>query len=183
MKTMLTLVVASFATLLPAEIWNGKAQITFEGTSTLHSWSGAVSAQPFKADVTLENGKPQRVVSTVTVKAAEMDTKEAKRDENMHNAMQVSRHPLIVGKIDADFAGIAAAGTPAALPLELNLLGKPQHLTAKISHWKLDGTQATFDLEFSVSLKTSGITVPSVLHFIRVGDAVKVRASVTLNQF
>lgn len=182
MKTMLALCVAGFAAVVHAEIWNGKALITFDGTSTLHNWSGVVSAQPFQADVSLENGKPQRIVSTVTVKAAEMDTKEAKRDENMRKAMEVTQHPLIIGKIATNFGEVAGTGTPTALPMQLTLLGKPQQVTGKISHWKLDGDKATFDLEFPVSLQTSGITVPSVLHFIRVGDVVKVRASVTLTK-
>jgi hypothetical protein len=30
------------ATLLHAETWSGTAQITFDGTSTLHAWGGAV---------------------------------------------------------------------------------------------------------------------------------------------
>jgi hypothetical protein len=169
-------------TRLPAETWNGNAQITFKGTSTIHDWSGTVAAQPFQSEVTMKEGQPQHVSSTVTVKATEMNTKEAKRDENMRNAMQVTQHPLILGKIDADFTDIAGRGTPSSLPLELRLLGKPQHLTGKISNWKSTGNAASFDLEFPVSLKASGITVPTVLHFIRVGDSITVHAAVVLKK-
>lgn len=124
-RAMKTLFFLILATLVHAETWNGKATIAFDGTSTLHDWGGKVTAQPFKADVTMNGDKPQRIVSTVTVKAAEMDTEEAKRDENMRKAMKVTEHPLIVGKIDAKFSEVAAAGTPTKLPIELNLLGKP----------------------------------------------------------
>ncbi len=179
MKTLLFLLLA---TLAQAETWNGKAVISFDGTSTLHDWGGKVNAQPFKADVTMNGDKPQRIVSTVTVKAAEMDTEEAKRDENMRKAMKVTDHPLIVGKIDAKFTEVAAAGMPTKLPIELNLLGTPQNVTGTISNWKLSGNKATFDLEFPVSMKASGISVPTVLLFIKVGDGIKVRASVTLTK-
>lgn len=166
-----------------AETWNGTAAITFAGTSTLHDWSGKVSAEPFTADVTMQDGKPTHVSSTVTVKAAGMDTAEPKRDANMRKAMKIVDFPLIVGKIDADFKAIAASGdTPTALPLEINLLGKLQKVTAKISQWKLTNGKASFDLEFPVSMEASGISVPAVLIFIRVGDSVTVRASVTLKQ-
>lgn len=182
MKPLLLLVTLWGAAALHAETWNGSAAITFDGTSTLHDWGGKVSAQPFKADVTMSGGKPQRIVSTVTVKAVEMDTQEAKRDENMRKAMKVTDHPLIVGKIDAKFSEVAEAGAPTKLPIELNLLGKPQNVTGTISNWKLSGNKATFDLAFPVSMKASGISVPTVLLFIKVGDGIQVRASVTLTK-
>jgi hypothetical protein len=181
MKSLLLLALWGAASL-HAETWNGQAAISFDGTSTLHDWGGKVSAQPFKADVTMNGGKPQRIVSAVTVKVAEMDTQEAKRDENMRKAMKAAEHPLIIGKIDAKFSEVADANTPTKLPIELNLLGTPQNVTGTISNWKLSGNKATFDLEFPVSMKASGISVPTVLLFIKVGDGIKVRASVTLTK-
>ncbi|MFM7603971.1 MAG: YceI family protein [Prosthecobacter sp.] len=168
------------ASLCPAETWSGKADLRFEGTSTLHGWGGKVTTQPFKADVTFNGDKPLRVVSNVTVKAAEMDTQEPKRDENMRKAMKVANHPLIIGNIDAKFSEISDASTPSRLPLTLNLLGMPQHTTGEISNWQLKNGQASFDIEFPVSMRASGISVPAVLFFIRVGDAVIVRGHVTL---
>jgi hypothetical protein len=170
------------ASLSLAETWNGRAELKFEGTSTLHDWGGKVTPQPFKADVTLHGDKSLRVVSTVTIKAVEMDTQEPKRDENMRKAMKVADYPLIIGKIDAKFSEISAAGTPSRLPLTLILLGMPQNIIAKISNWQLKDGRATFDMEFPVSMKASGISVPAVLFFIRVGDAVTVRAHVTLSK-
>lgn len=182
LKSQHLLLFLLLVTVTRAETWRGAASISFDGTSTLHDWGGTVSAQPFKAEVTMNDGKPQRIVSTVQVKVSEMDTKEAKRDENMRKAMKMADHPLIVGKIDAKFSEVAAASTPAKLPIELNLLGKPQNVTGTISNWKLSGNKATFDLEFPVSMKASGISVPTVLLFIKVGDGIKVRASVTLTK-
>ncbi len=166
------------------QTWSGKADITFDGTSTLHDWGGKVSAKPFITQAVLDDaGKPTRLSGEVTVEAAKMDTAEAKRDENMRKAMKVTDHPLISAKIDVPADKIAADGkTPTKLPMTLTLLGKPQQITGTISNWKLNGGKATFDLEFPVSMKASGISVPTVLLFIKVGDSIKVRASVTLTK-
>ena len=164
--------------------WTGKADITFDGTSTLHAWGGKVSATPFTTEVTLDAaGKPTRIKAAVSVDVAKMDTAEAKRDENMRKAMKVADHPMISANIDVPAAKIAADGkTPTQLPMTLTLLGKPQNITGTISNWKLNGSKATFDLDFPVSMKASGISVPTVLLFIKVGDGIKVRASVTLTK-
>jgi hypothetical protein len=187
MKTLLCLAFALLTSLIHADTtasWSGKAEITFSGTSTLHDWGGKVSAKPFNTTVTMDSaGKPVRIQADVSVDAAKMDTAEAKRDENMHKAMKVTDHPLISAAIDVPANQIAADGkTPTKLPMTLTLLGKPQKVTAMITNWKLAGGKATFDLDFPVSMKASGISVPTVLLFIRVGDGVKVHASVTLTQ-
>lgn len=166
------------------ERWSGTSDITFSGTSTLHNWQGTVPAQAFTATITRDsNGNPARVQATVTVEVAKMDTDEPKRDANMLKAMKEPEHPLIEGVIDAPFSAIAASGTtPASLPLKLKLLDKPQDVTGTITNWKLDGNKASFDLDFDVSMKASGIKVPAVLLFIRVGDTVKVHATVNLSR-
>lgn len=183
---LLALVLSAGAQLLGAgaQNWSGSAEITFSGTSTLHDWEGRVSAKPFATTITLDDqGSPGRVQATVTVEAAKMDTAEPKRDVNMRKAMKTADHPLITAAIDVPADKIAAdLKTPAKLPMTLTLLGKPQQITGVISNYKRQGGQVTFDLDFLVSMKASGISVPSVLLFIRVGDGVKVHASVTLKQ-
>lgn len=178
---MLLLLGLGHPAALLAETWQGTAAISFAGTSTLHDWSGKVGAAPFATEVTMRNGQPQRVAAKVIVKAADMDTAEPRRDVNMRNAMKTDTYPLITAKIDADFSRIATAGaTPTVLPMELTLLGRPQKVEGRISNWQMKGGKATFDLDFPVSMKSSGISVPAVLVFIRVGDGVKVHASVKL---
>ena len=188
MKTplLLALIFSAGAQLLGADTqkWSGNAEITFSGTSTLHDWAGKVSAKPFSTTVSLDDaGNPKLVQATVTVEAAKMDTAEPKRDENMRKAMKAVDHPLVTATIDVPANMIAQdLQTPERLPMKLALLGKPQQVTGIISNYKRQGGQVTFDLDFPVSMKASGISVPSVLLFIRVGDAVKVHASVTLKQ-
>jgi len=164
--------------------WSGTSKISFDGTSTLHDWGGKVDAKPFVTTVTTDaSGNPTRVQATVTVEAAKMDTTEAKRDENMRKAMKASEHPLITGVIDAPFTAIRQGNaTPATLPLKLTLLGKTQDIAGKISNWKLKGDKASFDLDFDLSLKNSGIKVPTILLVIRVADTIKVHAMVELKR-
>jgi polyisoprenoid-binding protein YceI len=164
--------------------WSGTSQISFNGTSTLHAWGGKVEAKPFVTKVTTDAaGNPSRLEATVSVEVAKMDTAEPKRDANMRKAMEAGAHPLITGVIEAPFTAIRQGdAAPATLPLQLTLLGKTQDVTGKISHWKLQDDKATFDLDFDLSLKKSGITVPSMLIFIRVGDTIKVHAAVSLKR-
>lgn len=167
-----------------AENWAGTAEMAFSGTSTLHAWKGRVAASPFDAAVTRDaNGNLVHVKAKVEVEARKMDTAEPKRDENMHRVMKVNDHPLVTGTIEAPAAQIiGAGGVPLTLPLKLRILGKEQGLTGVISNWKLSANEASFDLDFSLSLKTCGIEVPPVAFFIRVGDAVNMHASVKLKR-
>lgn len=164
--------------------WAGAADITFSGSSTLHDWTGKVSPRRFTTLVTIdETGKPEHVQASVTVEVAKMDTAEPKRDQNMRKAMKSEDHPLITATIDVPARKIAPdLKTPAKLPIVLTLLGRPQSVSATISNWKQEDGLATFDLDFPVSMKASGISVPPLLVFIRVGDVVRVHASVRLTR-
>ncbi len=168
----------------PTQVWSGKANIAFEGTSTLHDWRGTVEARPFETSVTLDAaGQPERVQAEVIVDAVKMDTAEPKRDENMRKAMKVSDYPLLKAELDVPANAIAPdLKTPTQLPLKLTLLGKTQSIVGTIRRFQQTKGKVSFDLDFPVSMKASGISVPSVLFFIRVGDGVKVRATVTLVQ-
>ena len=91
-------------------------------------------------------------------------------------------HPLIEGKFqDVSFVSIMPDGkTPSKLPFSLTLVGKRHDVAATVSNWKLSGDTATFDLNFNLSLKDCGITVPAAMLVVKVGDTVKVSAAVKL---
>ena len=165
--------------------WRGGSEIVFVGTSTLHSWSGQVKAEPFTAVVTMNDaGQPKQLDAKVQVKVAGMDTAEPDRDVNMRKAMDAPDFPLITATLSAPFTQIMApaAKQPATLPFVLDLRGKKHQVTGRISQWKATDQQASFDLDFELSLKDCGITVPSVLLVIRVGDTIKLHASVKLQR-
>jgi polyisoprenoid-binding protein YceI len=163
--------------------WRGTSDIRFDGTSTLHNWSGNVSPQPFTATVTMDDeGNPTALKAQVTVKAANMDTHKPPRDQDMHDAMKVADFPLITGTMDTDFDKVMKPGekSPSHLPFKLKIMGKDQQVDAAISNWQLKGGTATFDLDFNLSLKKCGINVPPAMFVIRVGDTIKVHATVKL---
>lgn len=163
--------------------WDGTASIAFSGTSTLHNWEGKVKAEPFSASVvTGDDGQPRTLTAVVKVKATDMDTDNDKRDATMQKSMKVTDYPLIEGKFQGvSFTSIMPDGkAPSKLPFGLMLLGKKQDVVATVSNWKLSGDTANFDASFSLSLKQCGITVPSAMLVVRVGDTVKVSVSVKL---
>lgn len=182
--TPLLILLESRTLAVEEQAWNGRADITFSGTSTLHDWSGRVAAQPFLTRVSTDSsGRPTRVRSSVIIETAGMDTAEPRRDENMRKAMKTAEHPLIRAEIDVPADKIATdLKTPAQLPMTVSLLGRPLPVTGTVSSFKRQGGSITFDLDFTLSMKAGGISVPSVLYFIRVGDVVNIHAAVTLSQ-
>lgn len=163
--------------------WSGTADILFNGASTLHSWSGRVAPEPFAATVVMDDkGQPKKLSAVVQMKAVKMDTANTDRDTKMHKVMRVLDHPLIRGEFkDVPFSSIMPDGkTPAKLPFTLALVGKMHQVEGVISNWKLKDKVATFDLDFDLSLKNCGIKVPSVLLIVRVGDTIKLHATVKL---
>jgi polyisoprenoid-binding protein YceI len=162
--------------------WDGTSEIKFSGTSTLHNWSGKVTAEPFIATVVMESDtQPKSLKARVEVQAAKMDTDKKKRDDNMHADMKVTKYPLIIGEMNTAFEKIMPNGrAPTKLPFTLTIMGKPQAVNGSITDWSLKGNTATFDLDFELSLKKCDIEVPSVLLFINVGDTIKLHAPVKL---
>jgi polyisoprenoid-binding protein YceI len=168
----------------PAE-WSGTSEIKFSGTSTLHKWSGSVSAEPFVAKVMMSDAsKPTALKAQVVVKVSKMDTKNEERDEKLRVNMKAGDFPLVTGSFDTMFDKVmnSGAATPSHLPFKLTLLGKDQQVNATISNWSLENDVATFDLDFDLSLKACGIEVPSVAYVIRVGDTIKLHANVKLRR-
>lgn len=164
--------------------WDGTCAISFAGTSTLHRWAGTVKAEPFVATVDMsDSGDPIQFSADVSVKAAQMDTRNEKRDAKMRESMKTGEFPAIRGRFEkTPFATLKpdASGRPSRLPFQLQLLGRWQPVEAVISQWRASGNEVSFDADFDLSLSRSGIKVPSVLAVIRVGDQVSVHTSVRL---
>lgn len=168
--------------------WKGSCDITFSGTSTLHKWSGTVSAEPFSVAISgADSPSTAKIAAIVKVKAKKMDTDKEKRDENMYESMKVDTHSEVVVTLPKDMTAASTKPVieggiprPTVIPFTLTLLGKDQQKTGTVSKWKYANGVATFTVSFPVSLKASGIEVPAVLGMIRVGDEVVVTAKVTL---
>ncbi len=177
------------ATAQSSDQWNGSCEITFSGKSTLHNFSGTVKTEPFTVAISdLTQASTAKVSSRVKVKAAKMDTKSAKRDTKMHDVLQVAAFPDII----VDVTKLMASSTkpvlegniprPTVIPFTLTIKGGEQQLIGKVGDWSYSDKRITCTVFFPVSLKTSGLVVPSVLGFIKVQDQILVVAKLTLKK-
>lgn len=154
----------------------GTLNITFSGTSTLHGFSGSVAA----TTVSVEQGADGLWSADVTVPVASMNTKDAKRDENLRSMLDETHYPIIRGRFEAiDPVEVQRSGAVAFL---LTIRTVEQPMQASVRHWQQTEDRVSFEAEFDVSLQAFHLTAPTALLFIRVGDAVHVTVRVTLQR-
>ena len=171
------IVLLGLATAAPAEIWTGTAEITFEGTSTLHDFSGQAPVAPFPVSV-VQEGNFATLGATVAVAVAQMDTRDAKRDENLRRMFAAERYPLVVGTVPP--IQIDLASPPASIPIQIAIRDRTRTIPAALSNWQPADGRYRFELTLNLSLQDFGLKPPVLLGLIRVGDAVVVRARATL---
>jgi polyisoprenoid-binding protein YceI len=170
--------IASLAPVGDAETWRGAAKIAFQGTSTLHDFSGTAQADPFPFLVALD-GKSATLGGTALVAVARMDTQHAKRDENMRTMFEATRFPLITGVLAPVQINPAAA---TQVPLELTIRGRSLTVPATLTGWRMEDNVLHFELDMTLSLQQFGLSPPVLLGFIKVGDAVPVQVRATLEK-
>ena len=153
------------------EDWPGQAEIEFQATSTLHDFSGTVRTEPFHATVELD-GNAATLGGTAVVAVAQMDTRHAKRDQNMRTMFDAVRFPLITGVLEPTRIDPAA---PAQVPLRLRIRDRVQTVPVTLTDWRVEPGRVQFDLTMVLSLEQFGLAPPVLLGFIKVGDAVTVR--------
>lgn len=176
----ITLIALFTASSAFAVEWAGSASATYHASSTLHDWSGVAKASAFRAGVELKGETPTRLRARIEFPVKGIGSENEKRDANMLVAMKADEHPLVVGEFDAALPKGFLEGGEAELPVRISLLGRPRQVACKASNWRLVDGEASFDVEFPVSLKEAGIEIPTVMFFIRVADQVTVRTHVTL---
>src|SRR3954466_1711004 len=104
---MLTLMIVSLAALQSAptigldrfEVDARTSTIGFDGTSTLHDFTGKTHA--ITGDFRADAGDPARLVGgAVWIEARTLDTGNGSRDSDMRDVLDVSKYPQIVFRID-----------------------------------------------------------------------------------
>lgn len=161
-----------------AELRRGSAEIEFQGTSTLHDFSGAAKTEPF--DVLVEPDNGALIVSgTATVAVARFDTRHARRDENMRKMFDSARFPFATGALVS--ARIEPARDSSAT-LALTVRDRTIRVPATIRNGRTEDGAIRFDLDLVLSLREIGLAPPVLLGVIRVGDRVPVRVRVALEK-
>ena len=167
------------ATRTVADLWTGTAEVEFNATSTLQDFAGTAPAEPFALAMEWD-GSGTTFGGTGTVAVAKMDTRHAKRDANLRKMFSAERYPLAIGALPRTRIDVAAP--PASLPLQLTIRDRTQTVSVALSNWQLADNHCRFDLAMTLSLREFGLEPPVLLGFIRVGDAVAVRARVMLKR-
>jgi len=169
--------------------WAGNCDVSFFGKSTLHNFSGSVKAKSFTVLTSnLKDKANAKATGKVTVKASKMVTGNKKRDANMYKSLAATTFPNIVVEI----SDLRASSTkpvmdgpvprPTVIPFTLYLKGKKQKMIGKVSNWSYSDTVISYTISFPVSLKASGIEVPSILGVVKVADEIQVKAKLTLRK-
>jgi len=176
------------------ETWQGKAQVRFLGTSTLHGFSGTLPCESFKCHFLADPNTGKAVVrGEVDALVQKMDTKNKKRDKNMRKMFDAKNFPRIHvavrnASVDASRPTLKQPDPtkpveeiPGYLPLTLTIRDKQKRLMGRVRQLKVDPKKTTFTVDFDVSLKAFGLKRPNVLGLIRVGDRVRMQVDVTLS--
>ena len=165
----------------------GACDVAFLATATLHDVSGSARCLPFAAVLARDTAGRQTIPSVeVEVPVASMDTRNKSRDGKMREMFLSERFPRIhaatqnvdVERLRAEIG--KGPGGNASIDLLLRIRDVERKVRATASNLKESGERVSFDLEFSVSLKEFGLTPPSVLGIVRVGDKVSVKTTFAL---
>ena len=165
----------------------GACDVAFLATATLHDVSGSARCLPFAA-VLARDSAGRQIIPTVEVEVpvASMDTRNKSRDGKMREMFLSERFPRIhAAAHDVDVERLRAEigkgpGGNASIDLLLRIRDVERKVRATASNLKESGERVSFDLEFPVSLKEFGLTPPSVLGIVRVGDKVSVKTTFAL---
>jgi len=176
MKALAAILALAFAA--HAETWTGTADVKFKGYSTLHDFTGTVSA-PLKTTVSGEKGA-RTVSATSDVEVKRMSTRDDARDKNMMLMFNAAKFALLkVSVAGADERALRKG----AMPVTLTIAGTSGKVAAAVANILESADSVSFDLAFPVSLAAFKLTPPSTLAgLIKVKDNVDVTARVTLKR-
>ena len=164
--------VASAQPLAPtARTLAATAQITFQGTSTLHDFEGKVSTQPFV--LTLNSNTWSAKAAVVS---SQMSTAHEGRDTKMWDMLAAKVYRQISGEVRPSPIP-SAAGTNVTLNLRIR--DRQHDLPVRVTGWTETAEAIQFHAAWDLSLKQYGLKPPSVIGVIRVGDRVHLEAQVT----
>ncbi len=161
-----------------AEAWLGSADVKFKGYSTLHDFTGTVSA-PLKVSVSGEKGA-HTVSATSDVEVKRMNTKDDARDKNMWAMFNATKFQFIKASVANADERTLKKGT---MPVALTIAGNRGNVNAAVTNISESASSVSFDLSFPISLAAYKLAPPKVLGgLISVKDNVDVTAHVTLKK-
>ena len=171
MRTSLCLalsVLLTASTTAFSQALNGKADIEFKVSATMHGFPGTVTSEPLVLERTGDQAKLE-----VAVPVEDMTTGNAKRDKEMHHMFRAEEHAFIKGHASID--SLKGVQDGATLPFTLTIAETEKEMMAEVSDWRLGDQALSFTVTFPVSLKDYDLKPPKIL-FFKVHDTVNVTA-------
>jgi polyisoprenoid-binding protein YceI len=152
----------------------GQLRVSFAATSTLHDFEGEA---PAVAVALAQTGAAWS--ADVAIPVASLDTGNRWRDGDMREMFDAGHFPEIRGRVRG--VDPETARSRGELEFTLRIRDVERTLRGRIANWRRSERQASFDVEFDVSLAAFGLEAPSTF-FSRVGDVVHVRVRVELER-
>lgn len=162
---------------LSAEDLDLQSIVHFDGTSTLHDFSGTATSQVHRVSWTALPTGGLLSAEGITFEVSGISTAHAKRDKKMMVMFEPIDFPLITGSVK-DWT----VGDPekAEATLQLSIHGNTLDVPVLLSDYVVDENGIHFTSSFTLSLKACGLKRPSALGVIKVGDEVKLQVTTTL---
>lgn len=198
---VLTIGVAlSLASTVYATEYQGSGQVVFEGSSTLHGFSGAVPLEHLIVKLEQSSPDPIKMIEAeASVSVLKMNTQNSGRDKKMRAMFGADQWPTISGrippsKVDLDqFRGnkpqptpqetSATPNTTTGEPLKLALTIRNKTVDLPVQLWgfqELPDGSISIAMSFNVSLQSFQLKPPTVMGLIRVADLVRIHAELVL---
>jgi hypothetical protein len=198
---MMTILLALAAgSAVHATTYSGGGRVKFEGSSTLHDFSGEAPLDQLLARLEISSdGNSGTIEAEGAVSIAKMDTRNNGRDKKMRAMFEAEEWPLISGKISKSPVRIdrlsrtappqstepqeAADSKSTDQPLKLALTIRDKTVELPLKVWgfrELADGSVSCSMSCEISLEAFGLEAPTVLGLIRVADLVQVHGEFLL---
>ncbi len=161
-----------------ADLLNAKTELTFDGTSTLHDFTGHGETES-PADWTLNEKGATLSIAEVSFDVKSLSTDHKKRDKNMLKMFEPDDYPKANGTIK-DWHLSKKEATDQILVL--NIHGQSLEVPVRMEAYENTPEGVVLNGSFTLSLKACDLKRPSVLGLIRVGDEIKLQVKLLLTQ-
>jgi YceI-like domain len=163
--------------------------VSFQGTTTLQSFSGTLPSVAFEAQPVADDVSGKETWNAdLEVPVVEMTTENDHRDRTMREMLDSAIFPRIMARlrnVDPDALRVTTGESGAAgqtLPFQLTIRNITQAIVGKVRNWEEGAGQATFEIDFDVSLAKFGLEAPTAFVYIRIEDRVAVHVAVLVRR-
>ncbi|MFT4552382.1 MAG: hypothetical protein ACI9S8_001007 [Chlamydiales bacterium] len=145
--------------------------IEFVGSSTIGDFPGEVSGQDF--DVQFHDNLWDW---DIQIPVNEIDTYNSIQNKKMSHMFDSENFPFIEG----NFRNMSTNGEEDAITFVMTIKDIKKNIVAKVSNWKTNETNVSFDLNFPILLKDFKLKRPSFLGILKVVEKVDTTAHFTI---